>query len=34
SYLEARLAACEAGELRVTVHHSDLLALARPTGGA
>ncbi|MFE6281968.1 SAM-dependent methyltransferase [Streptomyces sp. NPDC057877] len=33
-YLAARLAACGAGELRVTVHHSDLLALARPTGGA
>ncbi|WP_232107952.1 MULTISPECIES: hypothetical protein [Streptomyces] len=33
-YLAARLAACAAGELRVTVHHSDLLALARPTGGA
>ncbi|MFH8799037.1 hypothetical protein ACH4F6_05460 [Streptomyces sp. NPDC017936] len=34
TYLAARLAACAAGELRVTVHHSDLLALARPTGGA
>ncbi|GAB7105748.1 hypothetical protein JCM4814A_40620 [Streptomyces phaeofaciens JCM 4814] len=34
TYLQARLAACAAGELRVTVHHSDLLALARPTGGA
>lgn len=33
-YLTRRLAACTAGELRVTVHHSDLLALARPTGGA
>ncbi|WP_371668198.1 class I SAM-dependent methyltransferase [Streptomyces sp. NBC_00289] len=33
-YLRERLAACAAGELRVTVHHSDLLALARPTGGA
>lgn len=32
-YLRARLAACEAGELRVTVHHSDLLALSRPGGG-
>ncbi|MEU0335803.1 class I SAM-dependent methyltransferase [Streptomyces sp. NPDC006193] len=32
-YLEARLAACAAGTLRVTVHHSDLLALPRPTGG-
>ncbi|WP_133913787.1 trans-aconitate methyltransferase [Streptomyces sp. NBC_00582] len=34
TYLAARLAACQAGELRVTVHHSDLLALARPTGRA
>ncbi|MFF4587294.1 class I SAM-dependent methyltransferase [Streptomyces sp. NPDC001388] len=34
AYLAGRLAACQAGELRVTVHHSDLLALARPTGGA
>jgi len=33
-YLRERLAACEAGELSVTVHHSDLLALSRPTGGA
>ncbi|WP_037673103.1 hypothetical protein [Streptomyces griseus] len=33
-YLAARLAACAAGELRVTVHHSDLLALPRPSGGA
>ncbi|MFD9003402.1 trans-aconitate methyltransferase [Streptomyces sp. NPDC059582] len=33
-YLAARLAACAAGELSVVVHHSDLLALARPTGGA
>ncbi|MCX5052830.1 MULTISPECIES: class I SAM-dependent methyltransferase [unclassified Streptomyces] len=33
-YLRERLAACEAGELRVTVHHSDLLALSRPTDGA
>ncbi|WP_405867423.1 MULTISPECIES: class I SAM-dependent methyltransferase [unclassified Streptomyces] len=32
-YLQERLAACEAGELHVTVHHSDLLALSRPTGG-
>ncbi|MFB0615930.1 class I SAM-dependent methyltransferase [Streptomyces sp. AGS-58] len=32
-YLDARLAACAAGELRVTVHHTDLLALPRPTGG-
>ncbi|WDF42763.1 class I SAM-dependent methyltransferase [Streptomyces sp. T12] len=33
-YLQDRLAACEAGELHVVVHHSDLLALCRPTGGA
>ncbi|AKZ59351.1 hypothetical protein SAM23877_6306 [Streptomyces ambofaciens ATCC 23877] len=33
-YLDERLAACAAGELRVTVHHTDLLALSRPTGGA
>ena len=33
-YLRERLAACEAGELRVVVHHSDLLALSRPTTGA
>lgn len=33
AYLAARLAACAAGDLHVTVHHSDLLALARPTGG-
>ncbi|GHG86155.1 class I SAM-dependent methyltransferase [Streptomyces lanatus] len=33
-YLTERLAACQAGELRVVVHHSDLLALVRPTGGA
>ncbi|WP_405920495.1 trans-aconitate methyltransferase [Streptomyces longwoodensis] len=32
-YLAARLAACAAGDLQVTVHHSDLLALPRPTGG-
>ncbi|AZQ38805.1 class I SAM-dependent methyltransferase [Streptomyces cyaneochromogenes] len=32
-YLRERLAACQAGELRVVVHHSDLLALVRPTGG-
>ncbi|MEU0075765.1 class I SAM-dependent methyltransferase [Streptomyces sp. NPDC006332] len=32
-YLRERLAACEAGELRVVVHHSDLLALSRPTTG-
>ncbi|MEU5250093.1 hypothetical protein AB0G81_39835, partial [Streptomyces asoensis] len=34
AYLAARLAACAAGDLQVTVHHSDLLALARPTGTA
>ncbi|MFC7012373.1 SAM-dependent methyltransferase [Streptomyces viridiviolaceus] len=33
-YLAERLAACVAGKLRVLVHHSDLLALCRPTGGA
>lgn len=33
-YLQERLAACQAGELHVVVHHSDLLALVRPTGGA
>ncbi|OIJ85555.1 trans-aconitate methyltransferase [Streptomyces sp. MUSC 14] len=33
-YLRDRLAACAAGELRVIVHHSDLLALPRPTDGA
>ncbi|MER6673200.1 class I SAM-dependent methyltransferase [Streptomyces sp. NPDC000983] len=33
-YLRERLAACEAGELRVVVHHTDLLALSRPTDGA
>lgn len=33
-YLEERLAACAAGELRVVVHHTDLLALCRPTGGS
>jgi len=32
TYLEARLAAAAAGELRVAVHHTDLLALARPVG--
>jgi hypothetical protein len=32
AYLERRLAACAAGDLRVVVHHSDLLALPRPTG--
>ncbi|AMW14070.1 trans-aconitate methyltransferase [Streptomyces qaidamensis] len=33
-YLTKRLAALAAGELRVTVHHVDLLALTRPVGGA
>ncbi|MER7054316.1 MULTISPECIES: trans-aconitate methyltransferase [unclassified Streptomyces] len=33
-YLDERLAACAAGELCVVVHHTDLLALCRPTGGA
>ncbi|MFE1292511.1 class I SAM-dependent methyltransferase [Streptomyces sp. NPDC058751] len=34
AYLESRLAACAAGELRVVVHHSDVLALPHPVGGA
>ncbi|MEU5025212.1 class I SAM-dependent methyltransferase [Streptomyces milbemycinicus] len=34
AYLRDRLAACAAGELRVVVHHSDLLALPGTTGGA
>ena len=33
-YLRDRLDACATGELRVVVHHTDLLALSRPTGGA
>ncbi|MFG2196442.1 methyltransferase domain-containing protein [Streptomyces sp. NPDC048639] len=33
AYLQRRLAACEAGGLRVVVHHSDLLALPRRTSG-
>ncbi|MEU2537465.1 class I SAM-dependent methyltransferase [Streptomyces iakyrus] len=33
-YLTKRLAALAAGELHVTVHHVDLLALSRPVGGA
>ncbi|WP_240503232.1 class I SAM-dependent methyltransferase [Streptomyces prasinopilosus] len=33
-YLAERLEACAAGELRVVVHHDDLLALCRPAGGA
>ena len=32
-YLRRRLAQAAAGELKVTVHHSDLLALPRPSGG-
>ncbi|WP_437089595.1 class I SAM-dependent methyltransferase [Streptomyces sp. enrichment culture] len=32
-YLAERLEACRAGELAVTVHHDDLLALGRPAGG-
>ncbi|MFF9157012.1 trans-aconitate methyltransferase [Streptomyces sp. NPDC014846] len=32
-YLRDRLAACAAGELRVVIHHSDLLALPGPLGG-
>ncbi|MFE7775393.1 methyltransferase domain-containing protein [Streptomyces sp. NPDC057445] len=34
AYLRRRLAACEAGELRVVVHHSDVLALPGLAGGA
>ncbi|MFM9554768.1 Methyltransferase domain-containing protein [Streptomyces sp. cf124] len=34
AYLRERLVANAAGELRVVVHHSDLLALPRPKGGA
>ncbi|MDX3638972.1 class I SAM-dependent methyltransferase [Streptomyces sp. MB09-02B] len=34
AYLRDRLAANAAGQLRVVVHHSDLLALPRPKGGA
>ncbi|MET8678877.1 class I SAM-dependent methyltransferase [Streptomyces sp. NPDC004647] len=33
AYLRRRLEACAAGELRVLVHHSDLLALPLPPGG-
>ncbi|MFJ3336845.1 SAM-dependent methyltransferase [Streptomyces sp. NPDC086766] len=33
-YLAERLEACAAGELTVVVHHSDLLALSQPAGGA
>nr|WSZ97422.1 class I SAM-dependent methyltransferase [Streptomyces sp. NBC_00857] len=32
AYLTRRLDTCAAGELRVVVHHGDLLALPRPTG--
>ncbi|MFJ4520875.1 class I SAM-dependent methyltransferase [Streptomyces sp. NPDC088810] len=32
-YLNDRLTACASGALRVTLHHSDLLALPRPKGG-
>lgn len=32
-YLRDRLDACAAGELRVVVHHTDLLALPRPVDG-
>jgi len=34
TYLRDRSAAAAAGELRVTVQHSDMLVLPRPTGGA
>lgn len=34
AYLTERLAACAAYQLRVIVHHTDLLALSRPAGGA
>jgi SAM-dependent methyltransferase len=34
TYLQDRLAACAAGDLRVVVHHGDVLALPRPRGGA
>ncbi|MFJ9319460.1 class I SAM-dependent methyltransferase [Streptomyces globisporus] len=33
AYLRRRLEACRAGELSVTVHHDDLLALPRAAGG-
>ncbi len=33
TYLAERLEACAAGELRVVVQHTDLLALCRPVGG-
>lgn len=34
AYLQRRLETCEAGELSVVVHHSDVLALPGRTGGA
>ncbi|MFJ7962176.1 class I SAM-dependent methyltransferase [Streptomyces sp. NPDC096324] len=34
AYLSSRIAASAAGELRVVVHHSDVLALPHPAGGA
>ncbi|MFE2530528.1 class I SAM-dependent methyltransferase [Streptomyces sp. NPDC059371] len=34
AYLRSRIAASAAGELRVVVHHSDVLALPHPAGGA
>ncbi|MEU6369657.1 class I SAM-dependent methyltransferase [Streptomyces sp. NPDC046931] len=34
TYLQGRLADCAAGRLRVVVHHSDVLVLPQPTGGA
>ncbi|MGW3916632.1 class I SAM-dependent methyltransferase [Streptomyces sp. NPDC005070] len=34
AYLRSRIAACVAGEVRVVVHHSDVLALPHPAGGA
>ncbi|MGW3990647.1 methyltransferase domain-containing protein [Streptomyces sp. NPDC004830] len=34
AYLADRLEACAAGEFSVTVHHTDLLALCPPVGGA
>ncbi|GAA1425468.1 hypothetical protein GCM10009601_32470 [Streptomyces thermospinosisporus] len=34
AYLAERLEACAAGQLRVVVHHTDLLALCRPSDGA
>ncbi|MFF3323449.1 class I SAM-dependent methyltransferase [Streptomyces sp. NPDC002889] len=33
TYLRRRLQACEAGQLRVVVHHRDVLALPRRSGG-